>query len=82
MLYVNRYTQTSYNISPVFMIGIVYILAYLDRSNLANFKILQNETPDSLEASLGLKGIEFNWASQCCSGRMAELSLTSYRLFR
>ena len=40
---------------------IMYILAYLDRSNLANVKILQNNTPDSLEESLGLKGIDFNW---------------------
>ncbi|KAJ5612555.1 hypothetical protein N7510_005749 [Penicillium lagena] len=40
----------------------MYILAYLDRSNLANVKILQNDTPDSLEESLGLKGIDFNWA--------------------
>ncbi|KAJ5825683.1 hypothetical protein N7474_002821 [Penicillium riverlandense] len=41
---------------------IMYILAYLDRSNLANVKILQNDTPDSLEESLDLKGIDFNWA--------------------
>jgi hypothetical protein len=37
------------------------MLAYLDRSNLANVKILQAGTPDSLETSLGLEGVEFNW---------------------
>ncbi|KAL3441754.1 major facilitator superfamily domain-containing protein [Aspergillus insuetus] len=41
---------------------VVYMLAYLDRSNLANVKILQAGTPDSLETSLGLEGVEFNWA--------------------
>ncbi|KAL2864409.1 major facilitator superfamily domain-containing protein [Aspergillus lucknowensis] len=46
----------------VFPCCVVYMLAYLDRSNLANVKILQAETPDSLETSLNLKGVEFNWA--------------------
>ncbi|KAK2808414.1 hypothetical protein FQN50_004799 [Emmonsiellopsis sp. PD_5] len=41
---------------------IIYFLAYLDRANLGNVKILQPETPDSIEHSLGLQGTEFNWA--------------------
>ncbi|KAL3462143.1 major facilitator superfamily domain-containing protein [Aspergillus heterothallicus] len=46
----------------VFPCCVVYMLAYLDRSNLANVKILQAGTPNSLETSLGLEGVEFNWA--------------------
>ncbi|KIW47782.1 uncharacterized protein PV06_00445 [Exophiala oligosperma] len=41
---------------------IIYVLAYLDRSNLSNVKILQKDTPDSFEESLGLQGLDFNWA--------------------
>ncbi|KFX93817.1 hypothetical protein O988_06615 [Pseudogymnoascus sp. VKM F-3808] len=41
---------------------IVYFLAYLDRANLGNVKILGTGTPASLENSLGLVGTEFNWS--------------------
>ncbi|KFZ12117.1 hypothetical protein V501_04379 [Pseudogymnoascus sp. VKM F-4519 (FW-2642)] len=41
---------------------VIYVLAYLDRSNLGNVKILQKGGPDSLETSLNLKNGEFNWA--------------------
>ncbi|KAK2779471.1 hypothetical protein FQN52_003758 [Onygenales sp. PD_12] len=41
---------------------IIYFLAYLDRANLGNVKILQPDTPDSIEHSLGLHGTQFNWA--------------------
>jgi len=40
---------------------IVYFLVYLDRANLGNVKILQSKTPDSLEESLHLHGLQFNW---------------------
>lgn len=43
---------------------IIYCLAYLDRANLGNVKILQEGKPDGLEASLGLGGNQFNWASR------------------
>lgn len=39
----------------------IYVLAYLDRSNLGNVKILQKGGPDSLETSLNLKNGDFNW---------------------
>lgn len=42
---------------------VVYFLAYLDRANLGNVKILQKGLPSSLEESLHLKGNEFNWVS-------------------
>ncbi|KAK5675706.1 hypothetical protein LTS10_011806 [Elasticomyces elasticus] len=41
---------------------IIYFLAYVDRGNLGNVKILGAGTPNSLQHSLGLKGTEFNWA--------------------
>ncbi|KFX97544.1 hypothetical protein O988_04824 [Pseudogymnoascus sp. VKM F-3808] len=41
---------------------VIYVLAYLDRSNLGNVKILQKGGPDSLETSLKLANGEFNWA--------------------
>ncbi|KFY99852.1 hypothetical protein V500_01249 [Pseudogymnoascus sp. VKM F-4518 (FW-2643)] len=41
---------------------IIYFLAYLDRGNLGNVKILGAGTPASLENSLHLKGTDFNWA--------------------
>ncbi|KFZ24828.1 hypothetical protein V502_00686 [Pseudogymnoascus sp. VKM F-4520 (FW-2644)] len=41
---------------------VIYVLAYLDRSNLGNVKILQKGGPDSLESSLNLANGEFNWA--------------------
>lgn len=40
---------------------VIYVLAYLDRSNLGNVKILQKGGPDSLETSLNLANGEFNW---------------------
>ncbi|KAL9088345.1 MAG: hypothetical protein Q9165_006270 [Trypethelium subeluteriae] len=41
---------------------IINFLAVLDRANMGNVKILQQGTPDSLKASLGLHGTQFNWA--------------------
>ncbi|KAF4759765.1 hypothetical protein HAV15_005119 [Penicillium sp. str.  len=41
---------------------VIYFLAYLDRVNLGNVKILQSGTPSSITNSTGLKGVEFNWA--------------------
>ncbi|KAK4552275.1 hypothetical protein LTR86_010445 [Recurvomyces mirabilis] len=41
---------------------IAYFLAYVDRGNLGNVKILGAGTHNSLEKSLHLKGTEFNWA--------------------
>jgi len=43
---------------------IVYFLAYLDRANLGNVKILQKGKPSSLEGSLGLEGNQFNWVTK------------------
>lgn len=40
---------------------VIYVLAYLDRSNLGNVKILQKGGLDSLETSLNLANGEFNW---------------------
>ncbi|KAK2734914.1 hypothetical protein FQN55_002484, partial [Onygenales sp. PD_40] len=37
------------------------VIYFLDRSNLANVKIIQLETEDSFEESLNLVGIDFNW---------------------
>lgn len=42
---------------------VVYFLAYMDRANLGNVKILQKGLPSSLEESLGLAGNQFNWVS-------------------
>jgi len=41
---------------------IIYFLAYLDRGNLGNVKILGAKTPNSLENTLHLHGKQFNWA--------------------
>ncbi|KXS17912.1 MFS general substrate transporter [Gonapodya prolifera JEL478] len=38
----------------------MYIIAYIDRVNLANVKVLKTE--DSIEKSLGTQGVEYNWA--------------------
>ncbi|PGG96864.1 hypothetical protein AJ79_09426 [Helicocarpus griseus UAMH5409] len=40
---------------------IIYFLAYLDRANLGNVKILRPDTSDSIEHSLNLHGTQFNW---------------------
>jgi len=42
---------------------VVYFLAYMDRANLGNVKILQKGLSSSLEESLDLKGNQFNWVS-------------------
>lgn len=41
---------------------IIYFLAYLDRANLGNVKILGLGTPASIEGRLGLVGNDFSWA--------------------
>ncbi|KAH7327535.1 major facilitator superfamily domain-containing protein [Rhexocercosporidium sp. MPI-PUGE-AT-0058] len=41
---------------------IIYVLAYMDRSNLGNIKVMQKGLPSSFEKRLGLKGVQFNWA--------------------
>ncbi|KAF9892101.1 hypothetical protein FE257_002507 [Aspergillus nanangensis] len=41
---------------------IVYFLAYLDRVNLGNVKVLQASTEHSITAALNLQGTQFNWA--------------------
>src|SRR4051812_43012861 len=40
---------------------IIYVLAYMDRSNLGNIKVMQKGLPSSFEKRLGLKGVQFNW---------------------
>lgn len=41
---------------------IIYVLAYLDRSNLGNINVIQKGLPSNIQARLNLKGSEFNWA--------------------
>ena len=41
---------------------IIYVLAYLDRSNLGNINVIQEGLPSNIQARLGLQGSEFNWA--------------------
>lgn len=40
---------------------IIYVLAYMDRSNLGNIKVMQKGLPSSFEKRLGLQGVQFNW---------------------
>lgn len=42
---------------------IVWFMAYLDRANLGNVRILQGGTPYSLENALHLTANQFNWVS-------------------
>lgn len=41
---------------------ILYFLAYLDRANLGFVGVLRTGTPDNMQETLHLKGIQFNWA--------------------
>lgn len=41
-----------------------YFLAYLDRANIGNVKILQAGTESNIIERLGLHGTEFNWVSE------------------
>ncbi|OAL38112.1 hypothetical protein AYO20_02564 [Fonsecaea nubica] len=41
---------------------IIYFLAYMDRANLGNVKILGLGTESSIEGRLGMKGADFSWA--------------------
>ncbi|KAL5363340.1 major facilitator superfamily domain-containing protein [Aspergillus floccosus] len=41
---------------------LVYFVAYLDRVNLGNVKVLRTNTPDSISNALDLQGTQFNWA--------------------
>ncbi|KAJ5808355.1 hypothetical protein N7474_009624 [Penicillium riverlandense] len=41
---------------------LVYFMAYLDRANLGNVKVLQVGTSSSLVSALHLEGTQFNWA--------------------
>lgn len=41
---------------------VIYILAYLDRSNLGNINVMQKGEPSNIQSRLGLHGTEFNWA--------------------
>ncbi|KAJ3340499.1 hypothetical protein HDU93_006967 [Gonapodya sp. JEL0774] len=50
----------AYEVSP--LSAAQYIIAYIDRVNLANVKVLNAKTPDSIEISLGTQGVEYNWA--------------------
>jgi hypothetical protein len=47
---------------------ICYFLAYLDRANIGNVKILQAETEDNIVEALQLQGRDFNWVSISSSG--------------
>ncbi|KXS11578.1 MFS general substrate transporter [Gonapodya prolifera JEL478] len=44
------------------LIWLMGLIALIDRSNLANVKILGAGTPDSIEASIGTQGTQWNWA--------------------
>ncbi|KXS09672.1 MFS general substrate transporter [Gonapodya prolifera JEL478] len=45
------------------IVSMMYFLAYLDRVNLGNAKVANNENKsDTLEASLGLDNLQYNWA--------------------
>ncbi|KAJ3340500.1 hypothetical protein HDU93_006968 [Gonapodya sp. JEL0774] len=44
------------------MTFLMYIIAYIDRVNLGNVKVLNAKSPDSIEISLGTQGVEYNWA--------------------
>ncbi|KAJ3337436.1 hypothetical protein HDU93_001076 [Gonapodya sp. JEL0774] len=45
------------------LVSIMYFLAFLDRVNLGNARVANNDAKgDTLEASLGLDGVQFNWA--------------------
>jgi len=41
---------------------VIYVLAYLDRSNLGNINVMQKGEESNIQARLDLKGSEFNWA--------------------
>ncbi|KXS11702.1 MFS general substrate transporter [Gonapodya prolifera JEL478] len=45
-----------------FPVWFMYVIAYIDRVNLGNVKVLNAKSPDSIENSLGTQGVEFNWA--------------------
>ncbi|KAJ3337926.1 hypothetical protein HDU93_000313 [Gonapodya sp. JEL0774] len=47
------------------LVSIMYFLAFLDRVNIGNAKVANNDVKasvDTMEASLGLDGVQFNWA--------------------
>ncbi|KAH8879722.1 MFS general substrate transporter [Thozetella sp. PMI_491] len=41
---------------------IIYVLAYMDRSNLGNINVMQSGLPSNIQNRLSLQGSEFNWA--------------------
>ncbi|KAJ5558581.1 hypothetical protein N7535_008797 [Penicillium sp. DV-2018c] len=61
---------------------IIYFVAYLDRVNLGNVKILQSKTPDSIDSSLNLKGVDFNWAVSISYFTVTALLIPSTLLFK
>ncbi|KXS15605.1 hypothetical protein M427DRAFT_323238 [Gonapodya prolifera JEL478] len=53
------------------------LLAFIDRVNLANATVLQQNTPDSINNSLGLVGNQFNWATAIFAAGMFVLDVPS-----
>ncbi|KAJ3343054.1 hypothetical protein HDU93_000224 [Gonapodya sp. JEL0774] len=41
-------------------VWLMYVIAFIDRVNLGNVKVLNRGSPDSIENSLGTQGVEFN----------------------
>ena len=60
----------------------IFFLSILDRANLGNVKILRQGTPDSLGASLGLHGTQFNWAVAMTSFPVLALLIPSNLLMK
>ena len=60
---------------------IIYMLAYLDRANLGNVKIVQAKTPDSLEESLRMLRIPLSITSNHDAG-LAKCSCWQYKISR
>ncbi|KAJ3341139.1 hypothetical protein HDU93_005548 [Gonapodya sp. JEL0774] len=44
------------------LVWLVFFIAYIDRANLANVRVLEGGTPDAIETSLGIDGNNWNWA--------------------
>ncbi|KAJ5781021.1 hypothetical protein N7457_006181 [Penicillium paradoxum] len=61
---------------------IIYFVAYLDRVNLGNVKVLRSNTPDSIKSSLHLEGTQFNWAVSISYFSVTALLIPSTILFK
>ncbi|KXS10323.1 MFS general substrate transporter [Gonapodya prolifera JEL478] len=57
--------------------SLMLLLAFIDRVNLANATVLQPNTPDSFNNSLGLVGNQFNWATAIFAAGMFVLDIPS-----